>query len=446
MSKTRRMTRRSAMQLAAATTLPLVHIRTAGAAGKLSISLWDHWVPGGTEAMRRQVADWAAKNKVEVNADYTSQGPKLVMNAAAEAQAKAGHDFVPLLQWDSIAYSDHLEPVDDVIDYLVGKYGTYDPVVEYLAKSDGSWKVVPGTDPTANLTCCARISMLKQYAGIDITELYPAHPTAPDHAKSWTYDTFLKAAETCHKAGFPFGMGLGSTGDSVNNTGAIFSAYGADLVNAQGEITTNSDKVRQVMEYGQQLVKYLPPDTVSYDDASNNRALISGRSALIYNPPSAWAVAKRDAPDVAKDCWTFPCPAGPVDRSIPYNYVFYGIWKFAKNKSAAKDLLRHLMEREQIEVRAIASEGFNLPPQLSMSDFKIWEEVEPPKGTVYNYPIRPWHGSKPSLVGYPAPPDIAVQMYNRAIIPTMWAKLRSGQTVKQATDWATHEIEGFIRN
>ena len=42
--------------------------------------------------------------------------------------------------------------------------------------------------------------------------------------------------------------------------------------------------------------------------------------------------------------------------------------------------------------------------------------------------------------------DIAVQMYNRAIMPTMWAKLRSGQTVKQATDWAAHEIEGFIRN
>jgi hypothetical protein len=37
-------------------------------------------------------------------------------------------------------------------------------------------------------------------------------------------------------------------------------------------------------------------------------------------------------------------------------------------------------------------------------------------------------------------------MYNRAIMPTMWAKLRSGQTVKQATDWAALEIEGFIRN
>ena len=105
-------------------------------------------------------------------------------------------------------------------------------------------------------------------------------------------------------------------------------------------------------------------------------------------------MAKRDAPEVAKDCWTFPCPAGPNGRSIPFIYVSTGFWKFAKNKTAAKELVQYLMEREQVEERAIASEGFNLPPQLSMSDFKIWEDVEPPKGTVYNYPIRPWHNAK----------------------------------------------------
>ena len=103
------------------------------------------------------------------------------------------------------------------------------------------------------------------------------------------------------------------------------------------------------------------------------------------------------------------------------------------------------MIRKQVEERAIASEGFNLPPQISMSDFKVWEEVQPPKATVYNYPIRPWHNSKPSLSGYPAPPEIAVQIFNRAVIPTMWAKLYGGQTIKQAVDWASHELERFVR-
>jgi len=442
-----RLSRRRAVQLgAAATTLPLVHIRTTGAAGKLNVGFWDHWVPNGTGAMRRQVIAWAEKNKVDVQADFiTSQGNKLLLTAAAEAQARVGHDFIPFFQWDVLQYADLLEPVDDVIKYLIGKYGPYDPVIEYLAKNKDSWVAVPGTDPTASLACCARISMLKNFAGIDVQAMYPPHPADPSLAADWTYETFLKAAGACYKAGYPFGMGLGQTGDSINNTGAIFNAFGAELVNAKGEVTVDSDNVRRVMEYGQKLVKFFPADTVSYDDASNNRALISGKSALIYNPQSAWAVAKRDALDVAKDCWTFPCPSGPNGRYIPYVYVFYGIWKFARNKSAAKELAQYLMERNQVEEREIASEGFNIPPQVSMSDFKVWEDVEPPKGTVYNYPIRPWHNAKPSLAAYPAPPDIAVQIFNRAIIPSMWGRLYDGLSIDKVIAWAKNEVEGLIR-
>ena len=379
-------------------------------------------------------------------ADFiTSQGNKLLLTAAAEAQSKTGHDFIPFFQWDVLHYADNLEPVDDVIKYLTDKYGAYDPVIEYLAREKGHWLAVPGTDPTASLACCARISMLKNFAGIDVQAMYPAHPADPSLAAGWTYDAFLNAAEACHKAGYPFGMGLGQTGDSVNNTGAIFNAFGAELVNAKGEITVDSDNVRRVMEYGQKLVKFFPPDTVSYDDASNNRALISGKSALIYNPQSAWAVAKRDAPDIAKDCWTFPCPAGPNGRYIPFVYVFYGIWKFAKNKSAAKELVRHLLEREQVEERAIASEGFNLPPQVSMSDFKVWEEVEPPKGTVYNYPIRPvaQREAEPCRLsraaGYRGA-DLQSRDH-----PVDVGRLHDGQPIPQVIAWAKHELEGFIR-
>jgi hypothetical protein len=64
---------------------------------------------------------------------------------------------------------------------------------------------------------------------------------------------------------------------------------------------------------------------------------------------------------------------------------------------------------------------------------------------MYNYPIRPWHNSRPSLAAYPAPPDIAVQIFNRATIPTMWAKLHSGQSIPQVIAWAKDEVHGFMR-
>jgi ABC-type glycerol-3-phosphate transport system substrate-binding protein len=84
-----------------AATQPLVHIRTAGAAGKVSVGFWDHWVPGGNDIMRQQVNTWAAQNKVDVQVDFiTSNGNKLLLTAAAEAQARTGHDVMTLYVWD----------------------------------------------------------------------------------------------------------------------------------------------------------------------------------------------------------------------------------------------------------------------------------------------------------------------------------------------------------
>ena len=79
MNKSRHVTRRNALQLgAAAAALPLVHIRTAGAAGKLTVGFWDHWVPAANDVMKKQVMAWADKNKVEVTIDFiTSNGFKI---------------------------------------------------------------------------------------------------------------------------------------------------------------------------------------------------------------------------------------------------------------------------------------------------------------------------------------------------------------------------------
>jgi len=436
--------RRRALQLGtAAATLPLVHIRTAGAAGKLSVAFWDHWVPTGNAIMKKQVQVWADKNKVEVTSDFLNQS--LLPTATAEQQAKTGHDIFALPTWEIHNHSDALEPVDDVVKRLTDKYGPTNNVVEYLGKVDGHWLAVPGSSGTQDKGPCGRISLLKDMAGIDVVGMYPAKDEHNPAADAWTYDAMLKAAEACHKGGKAFGMGLGQTSDSVDSVGTIFAAFGAELVNAKGDITVESDAVKQALEYGQKLVKFLPADTVSYDDASNNRALISGASALIWNPPSAWAAAKRDAPQVAADCWTFQGCAGPAGRFTPYLPFFWGVWKFSQNKSAAKELMTYLMQRDNVEARCNAVAGYDVPPFDSMHNFKIWEQVEPPLGTVYNYVIRPFHHATPHIAASPAPPDIAVQIYNRGTMPTMFAKLLSGQSSKQVIDWASQELEGFTR-
>src|SRR5580698_2679873 len=445
---TKRISRRRALTTAAAATaLPLVHIRTAGAAGKLSLAIWDHWVPTGDAALKKLVDAWAEKNKVEVQLDFlTAVGEKNNITMAAEAQAQTGHDVYAFDMWTVHEFADKLTPVDDVMKTLTDKYGKVGHAYEYLAVSDGSWRAVPVGWGSAPLTPCARISMLKQYAGIDVQQWFPNHPSTPEASKDWTYETQLKAAEACHKAGFTFGLGCGSGSTDARQTwGATFGAFGADLLDAKGNITVDTDTVREAMDYCKRLIPFMPADTVQYDDASNNRALISGKSALIWNPPSAWAVAKRDAPEVAADCWTFSNPRGPQGRFVPMRPYFFGLWSFAQNKSAGKDLLAYLGAREQMETLTSAVFGYDIPPYISMSDFKIWADVEPPKGTVYNYPIRPWHDAEYYVTGSSGPPEIGVQAWNRGLIPTMVSKLVAGQTIEQSIAWAKDELEGFRR-
>src|SRR5277367_3954994 len=123
--------RRQAVKLgAAAAAVPLVHIRTAGAAGKLSIGFWDHWVPGANDVMQKQVNTWAEKNKVEVTADFiTSSGGKLQLTPAAETQAKTGHDVMTFISWDIQNYADSLDPVDDQMKRIIEASGAANEVV-----------------------------------------------------------------------------------------------------------------------------------------------------------------------------------------------------------------------------------------------------------------------------------------------------------------------------
>src|SRR6266436_1203227 len=134
----------TAMSSAALMTAP--YIRTAHAAGKLTMGFWDHWVPGANKASTELVNEWAAKEKVEVSIDYIpSQGNKNLLTIAAEAQAKSGHDFLAMPTWWPHAHSELLEPVNDIMDGIIKQNGDVNGTVKYLGQSNGKWLGVPAS-------------------------------------------------------------------------------------------------------------------------------------------------------------------------------------------------------------------------------------------------------------------------------------------------------------
>jgi ABC-type glycerol-3-phosphate transport system substrate-binding protein len=444
-----RLTRRTLLQTAAASALAAPFAHGAFAAGKLAVGFWDHWVPGANDTLTKLCHEWAAKEKVDITIDYiTSQADKLNLTQAAEAQAKSGHDMLTFLAWAAAAQTDNLEPVDDIIAPLIAQNGKISEGIEYVAKQEGHWIAVPACVGSPTLPSCARIDLFKEYLGVDPTKMYPPGAPADDAlADKWTWDFFLTAAEKCFKAGqgHLIGVGLGATNDSVSWVDPVFRSHGAAMVDQEGNITVKSDATRQVLAWYKKLVPYMPRDAFAWDDASNNKYLISGQGALIFNPPSAWAVAVRDAPKVAEQLWTFPSPKGPkgrFDAAVPF---FWGTWKFSPNKSAAKSLLTFLCQRSSVEQTVAASHGYDIPPFSGLHDFKTWLEEGPPKGTVYHYPPR---GDVVMVIPYsPAPARIANQIYAQATVPKMIAKCTvEGQSIDQAIDWAASELEGFSRS
>jgi ABC-type glycerol-3-phosphate transport system substrate-binding protein len=390
------------------------------------------------------VEEWAEKENVEVAIDYiTSQGEKLRLTIAAESQARSGHDILQMASWWPHAYANGLEPVDDIMPDLIKQNGAIDDSVTYLGRVQNRWLAVPATPGSQIKGPCSRIDLMKQHAGIDVQAMYPAG--APPKAENWTFDTFIKAAEACQKAGFPFGIGLGTTPDSVDTAGAIFRSFGAALVDANEKITVKTDAVRQALDYYARLARFLPPDAPSWDDSSNNKWLVSGKGALIMNPPSAWAVAKRDAPKVVEQLWTHGMPSGPKGRFAPFIPQYWTIWNFSKNKAAAKSLLVHLSQPSAIEKMVVASGGYDVPSFKNMKTLKVWAEEGPPKGTLYHYP-NPYDHQVLSIAAAPSPPKIAQQIYAQGLMTKMTVRHLQGEAMETTLAWAEREVEGMMRS
>jgi hypothetical protein len=424
------------------------YVKDSHAAGSLALGVWDHWVPGANKAFAALCNEWGTKNNVEVRIDFiTSQGEKDKLTAAAEAQAGTGHDIMSHRDWNIRVHAELLEPLDEIAAALIQQYGTISPVAEYLAKIEGAWRGVPAASGSQIKPCCSRFDLYQEHAGIDLREVFPADESKWDSAKvdGWNWDAYLAAAEKLFKAGYPVGLPMGQTSDSVDWVGALFNAYGVVMVDAKDNIKINSDETRAVLEYAKKLMAAIPPDVYAWDDAGNNRWLISGKGSGIMNPPSAWAVAKRDNPKVAENCWTHPMPRGPKGRFVGQLPQFYGLWSFSKNKAAAKDLLLFISQKPQVARLVEASFGFDLPSFRSMYDLDTWKTVGPPVGTVYGYPPRV--DEQTSIAGAPARSEVGAQIYNQAINTVMVAKFtQGGEKLDAVIKWAENELEGTLRS
>jgi len=433
-------------EAAAATAAPAV-VATAAPAKlsvapgtKLTMKLRAAFMPQGNEILKVIIQDWGAKNEIPVEVDIVSMND-LQTIAATAAETGAGPDIIEINQGSAHLFAEKLADVSDVCEDLGGRYGGYYVSAEEACKVAGKWLSVP-----------------RFYAPHAISYRKDLFEQVGVKTPPTTWEELYQAGKALQDAqlapiAFPLGHAVGD-GNDFNYS--VLWSHGASDVAADGKtVTINSPETRAALEFMQKLFSVMPADTLSYDDAANNRAFLAGTISATNNASTIWAAARNqgtqvvvgkdaDGKDVKKNLHEltdhFVYPAGPAGQITYAEFMSSAIFAYSPNVAAAKALLTYLNEVAQVEPWANPNLGFVFPPLVGQKDGLLMPWNTTPK-------LAPFKGyaATSHLPGYPSTNfRSGTEAYAKWIVVDMFASVCGGiKTIDEAVVEAETQLKSI---
>jgi multiple sugar transport system substrate-binding protein len=264
---------------------------------------------------------------------------------AAEVSAKAGHDLFGI----NGAGGPHLYrrltvDMSPLIAEFEKKYGKVGAVGRNLAydTETAHWTAFP--------------DYYISFPGLYRKDLWDEIGMTPD-----TWENLRIGGAKLKAKGHPVGIGLAHHQDANSSWRSLLWSYGgAEQDKTATRVTINSKETLEAIKLCVALYKEaMTSEMLSWDDASNNRYIQSGRAAWIHNPISAYRSTQQTNAELADKIYVWKTPAGPVRRTAACSPNSYLIWKFARNIDAAKEFLRHYAAN--FKDGFVASTGYNHP-------------------------------------------------------------------------------------
>ena len=389
---------------------------------ELTFLSWNHFVPAADDELRRQAEVFSKQAGVTVRVD-TIAHLQLPAKRAAEAQSQSGHDMLLTGGADPFLFENQLADVGDLVDDLGKKYGGWYPFAAESCQTKSGWKAVPWF--WISFPATYNMAHFKK-AGLE----YP---------KTWA--ELLQHGKSLKKQGNPVGIAISHCADANTTYWSIAWCHGAKVLEADGKTPAiNSEKTAQVIEYYKELYRdAMDPEVLSWDDASNNRGILSGKYSWIHNPISPYNAALKEKMPIADDINHHPSPAGPAGThsAPPINMI--SVWKFSKNIPLAKDFLKFLFQKENYDAWIVASNAFNHPPLRHLADHPIW--ARNPK-----FAMLPKEAEFAHPRGWPAKPNDAVgRIEVNYVLPDMVAKAVNGMPTKRAMEWGQDQVAQAVK-
>jgi multiple sugar transport system substrate-binding protein len=384
----------------------------------LALSLF---VPSGDERFNQLMQEFGKQAGCDARFD-TIKVTDVPVKLAAEATAQAGHDIVNI--WETFGYlhRQNLAPIDDVIEDMDRRYEIY-PGPKATFHIEGNWKVAP-------------------WYWLSIVGTYNTkHWKAANLAVPKTWDDLHRAGAELKKRGFPVGIAVSNCTDANLTWRVVMWCHGAKEVEADGKtIAINSPKTVEFLEYAKRLyTDTMTQEVLSWDDAGNNRLILSGKGSWVANPVSIYLAAKDQDLPIAAEIDHHEGLSGPAGRYAATYHHGLGIWKFSKNVDLAKDFLRFLYQEQSYVSWLNAAKGFCMSPVKKFEGLDVWKKD--PKLT-----LLPREGPYTRPQGWPGPPtQYIAAMDSRYLLPNMIARVIGGTSPKDAILWMEREMQKVFK-
>jgi multiple sugar transport system substrate-binding protein len=388
--------------------------------GELRIMTWAHFVPSYDQWLdNTYVKRWGEENDVEVKVDHINNA-LLFGTGSSEVAAQSGHDLFWFISPPS-SFQKQTVPVNDLVQEVTKKLG---PMTKVAKKStyNPKTKTFYGFPETYAPDPVQYRKSYLQEAGVSLN----------------TWEDLRKGAAKLKQLGHPVGLGMSNEIDSNMLLTSLLYCYGGFIQNEENRIVIGQGANRKGAIEALQVMREIfqtgmTDEVFAWTAASNNQAFLAGRLSVALNAISIVRSAEASGnATLSDDTWLASIPRGPVMRMGNEHVMgVFVIWKFAKNKEAARKYLvdQQLAYREHFA----RSLFYNFPPWNGSikGGFKTIramtkQDTHKPRGkyTILTT-IAEKYTTNPGFPGNTTP--VMDEIYNTFLIPQMFAEVAQGK-------------------
>jgi len=259
-------------------------------------------------------------------------------------------------------------------------------------------------------------------------------------------DTWQEVREVAKKVNDPskgiYGAGVGLSKNCFDGEivfRSILWGFGAKLMEKDGKtIAINSPEGLKAFTFITDWYtkdKTMPPGVLGWDNASDNKAFLSGQVAMIQNAGSVlWNMIDTRMP-ILENTGIAKMPAGPAGRFMPSYSYHYLVFKQSADVGLAKDLIEFLLDRDYNEKEIALNAPQCQPVFKGMENEPIWKVPRYSEFLVNVQFARQfgYAGDTTPAAGEIAGRCILAQALLKVVI--------DGWTPKLALDWFEEKIE-----